>query len=119
MSCGLLVLTTGLENGRLAFPFRLTYVDHVYECERKDWVVSCRLRPPVKRKSTRSSAPVPFGDRLYEWRKKNDFSQSEAALKLRISRRTLQEWEQGRARPRHLALNALEALIKKSQVADR
>ena len=56
--------------------------------------------------------PITFSERLYEWRKKNDFSQSEAALKLRISRRTLQEWEQGRAKPRHLALDAVEALIK-------
>jgi len=56
--------------------------------------------------------PLPFGQRLYEWRKENDFSQSEAASKLRISTRTLQEWEQGRARPRHLALDAVEALIK-------
>ena len=55
---------------------------------------------------------IPFGEQLYEWRKKNDFSQSEAALKLRISTRTLQEWEQGRAKPRHLALDAVEALIK-------
>ena len=31
--------------------------------------------------------------------KKNDFSQSEAASKLRISARTLHEWKQGRARP--------------------
>ena len=55
---------------------------------------------------------ITFGEQLYEWRKKNDFSQSEAALKLRISTRTLQEWEQGRAKPRHLALAAVEALIK-------
>jgi len=74
--------------------------------------MSCRLRSPAKRKARRSSAPVPFGERLYEWRKKNDFSQSEAALRLRISTRTLQEWEQGRARPRHLALDTVQALIK-------
>ena len=74
--------------------------------------MSCRLRSPAKRKAKRPPAPVPFGERLYEWRKKKDFSQSEAALKLRISTRTLQEWEQGRARPRHLALSAVEALIK-------
>jgi DNA-binding transcriptional regulator YiaG len=74
--------------------------------------MSCRFRPPVKRKARQSSVPVKFGERLYEWRKKNDFSQSEAAAKLRISTRTLQEWEQGRARPRHLALDAVEALIK-------
>ena len=74
--------------------------------------MSCRLRSPATRKARRSSAPATFGQRLYEWRKKNDFSQSEAALKLRISTRTLQEWEQGRARPKHLALEAVEALIK-------
>jgi DNA-binding transcriptional regulator YiaG len=74
--------------------------------------MSCRLRSPATRKARRSSMPVPFGQQLYEWRKKHDFSQSEAALQLGISTRTLQEWEQGRARPRHLALNALEALIK-------
>ena len=74
--------------------------------------MSCRLRSPATRKARRSSKPVMFGQQLYEWRKKNDFSQSEAALQLGISTRTLQEWEQGRARPRHLALNAVEALIK-------
>ncbi len=74
--------------------------------------MSYRLRSPARRKARRSSGPVAFGERLYEWRKKNDFSQSEAALKLRISTRTLQEWEQGRARPRHLALDAVDALIK-------
>ena len=73
--------------------------------------MTCRLRSPARRKARRPSVPA-FGERLYEWRKKNDFSQSEAALKLRISTRTLQEWEQGRARPRHLALDAVEALIK-------
>ncbi|HKP05426.1 MAG TPA: helix-turn-helix transcriptional regulator [Chthoniobacterales bacterium] len=74
--------------------------------------MSCRVRRVMKRKARASSVPVPFGERLYEWRKKNNFSQSEAALKLRISRRTLQEWEQGRARPRHLAFEAMEALLK-------
>ena len=44
-----------------------------------------------------------LSERLFDWRKRNDLSQSEAALKLRISKRTLQEWEQGRAEPRHLA----------------
>ncbi len=74
--------------------------------------MSCRLRPPAKRKVRRSSAPVSLTERLYQWRKKNDFSQSEAALKLQVSTRTFQEWEQGRAVPRHLALEAVNALIK-------
>jgi DNA-binding transcriptional regulator YiaG len=74
--------------------------------------MSCRLRPIGRRKARRSLGALTFPERLYEWRKKNDFSQSETALKLRISTRTLQEWEQGRARPRHLALHAIETLIK-------
>jgi DNA-binding transcriptional regulator YiaG len=73
--------------------------------------MSCRLRSPARHKARRSSARPTFRERLYEWRRKNDFSQSEAASRLRISTRTLQEWEQGRARPRHLAFEAVEALI--------
>ena len=97
---------------RLAFPFALIYVGHVYDCQAKGRLMSCRVRPPNRRKARHSSVPVPFSDRLYQWRKRNDFSQSEAALKLQVSTRTLQEWEQGRARPRHLALDAVKALIK-------
>jgi len=48
---------------------------------------------------------------LVAWRKRNKLSQSAAALKLKISPRTLQEWEQGRATPRHLALEALREKI--------
>jgi DNA-binding transcriptional regulator YiaG len=48
---------------------------------------------------------------LSDWRKRHKLSQSEAALRLQVSRRTLQEWEQGRATPRHLALEALRAKI--------
>jgi DNA-binding transcriptional regulator YiaG len=44
---------------------------------------------------------------LAAWRKRNKLSQSAAAAKLNISCRTLQEWEQGRATPHHLALDAL------------
>jgi DNA-binding transcriptional regulator YiaG len=52
---------------------------------------------------------IPFA--LADWRRRNKLSQSQAALKLKISRRTLQEWEQGRATPRHLALVALRKKI--------
>jgi len=38
-----------------------------------------------------------FPRRLRAWRERNNLSQSEAALKLQISKRTLQEWEQGRS----------------------
>ena len=42
----------------------------------------------------------------------NNLSQSEAALKLQISKRTLQEWEQDRAAPRGLARSAIEKAIR-------
>jgi DNA-binding transcriptional regulator YiaG len=75
--------------------------------------MSCRPRPQSARKRSRSSAPKNLRERLYEWRRKNDFSQSEAAVKLQISKRTLQEWEQSRAQPRHLALDAITKLINR------
>jgi DNA-binding transcriptional regulator YiaG len=50
---------------------------------------------------------------LVAWRKRNKLSQSKAAMRLKISPRTLQEWEQGRATPRHLALEALREKIRR------
>jgi Helix-turn-helix. len=49
--------------------------------------------------------------RLRRWRERHKLSQSQAALKLNISARTLQEWEQGRAVPHHLARTALQDKI--------
>jgi len=46
-------------------------------------------------------------EQLRAWRKIHKLSQSTAAIRLRMSKRTLQEWEQGRAIPRGLALVAL------------
>jgi DNA-binding transcriptional regulator YiaG len=53
-----------------------------------------------------------FSRRLRAWRERNNLSQSEAALKLQISKRTLQEWEQGRAAPRGLGRTAIEKAIR-------
>ncbi len=53
-----------------------------------------------------------FASRLREWRERENLSQSEAALRLRISKRTLQEWEQGRAGPHDLARSAVENVIR-------
>ncbi len=53
-----------------------------------------------------------FPRRLRAWRERNNLSQSEAALKLQISKRTLQEWEQARAAPRGLARTAVEKTIR-------
>jgi DNA-binding transcriptional regulator YiaG len=50
--------------------------------------------------------------RLRAWRERNNLSQSEAALKLQISKRTLQEWEQARAAPRGFARTAIEKAIR-------
>ena len=52
-----------------------------------------------------------FPRRLRAWRERNNLSQSEAALKLQISKRTLQEWEQDRATPRGPARTAIEKAI--------
>jgi putative transcriptional regulator len=62
-------------------------------------------------RKARSRLKSEIGLALVAWRKRNKLSQSHAALKLKISRRTLQEWEQGRATPRHLALEALREKI--------
>jgi DNA-binding transcriptional regulator YiaG len=60
----------------------------------------------------RKSAGEELSARLRAWREKNDFSQSEAALRLQISKHTLQEWEQKRAKPRRLASVAIEKAIR-------
>jgi DNA-binding transcriptional regulator YiaG len=57
-------------------------------------------------------APGTFSRRLRAWRERNNLSQSEAALKLQISKRTLQEWEQDRVAPRGLARTAIEKAIR-------
>jgi len=46
------------------------------------------------------------------WRERNNFSQSDAALNLQISKRTLQEWEQDRAVPPGFARTAIEKTIR-------
>src|SRR5437764_3434342 len=56
--------------------------------------MSCRKR---RARSARATRHHRLGDRLYKWRLRHNLSQSEAALKLSMSARTLQEWEQGRA----------------------
>jgi DNA-binding transcriptional regulator YiaG len=72
--------------------------------------MSCRKRTKPDRRGVADS----LGGRLYGWRECCNLSQSEAALKLNVSKRTLQGWEQGRASPAHLALVALESVIGRS-----
>jgi len=71
--------------------------------------MSCRRRKASGRRGRPD--PESLSERLYRWREARDLSQSEAALELGLSKRTLQEWEQGRAAPTHLGLIALEAIL--------
>jgi DNA-binding transcriptional regulator YiaG len=60
----------------------------------------------------KSVASGTFPARLRAWRKAENLSQSEAGLRLKISKRTLQEWEQGRAKPHGLARRAVVNVIR-------
>jgi transcriptional regulator with XRE-family HTH domain len=71
--------------------------------------MSCRRRKTNDRRGQRD--PESLSERIYQWRAAHNLSQSEAAMKLKLSKRTLQEWEQGRATPTHLGLIALEAAL--------
>ena len=53
-----------------------------------------------------------LSDELRAWRHKHNLSQNEAALKLQISKRTLQEWEQGRVEPEGLARIAILKIVR-------
>lgn len=52
-----------------------------------------------------------LADRIQEARNRLNLSQSQAASAWGVSKRTLQEWEQGRHAPRGLALVALEKIL--------
>lgn len=48
-----------------------------------------------------------FTKTLIDWRKRKTLSQSEAAKRLGMSARTMQNWEIARNMPREVGLNAL------------
>lgn len=68
-------------------------------------------RPRHRRQ--KSFAAHALSEQLRAWRKRKDLSQTEAALKLNISKRTLQEWEQGRAEPHELVRTALKERMRR------
>jgi putative transcriptional regulator len=68
-------------------------------------------RGQVRRSRSRASV-FNLSDELRAWRHKHNLSQSEAALKLQVSKRTLQEWEQGRAEPEGLARSAIQKIVR-------
>jgi len=57
-----------------------------------------------------SSESLP--EQLRAWRKRNKFSQVLAASKLKVSPRTLQNWEQGHRAPQGFALQHLREKIR-------
>ena len=53
-----------------------------------------------------------FAKTLVAWREQNDYTQQEAADRLGVSRRSLENWEQERAMPQGFGLKAILPLIK-------
>jgi transcriptional regulator with XRE-family HTH domain len=53
-----------------------------------------------------------FAAVLFGWRKENAYTQQEAADRLGVSRRSLENWEQERAMPQGFGLSAMLKLIQ-------
>ena len=65
-----------------------------------------------------------FARTLVAWRKANDYTQQEAADRLGVSRRSLENWEQERAMPQGFGLGAMLKTIqgpdtKPKEMSDR
>ena len=67
--------------------------------------------PRPKRKRTPDKDHKMFATLLVDYRVRHNFSQRDAALKLGVSKRTLQNWEQARAMPQGVGFNAMLKLI--------
>ena len=57
-----------------------------------------------------------FAKTLVAWRERNDYTQQEAADRLGVSRRSLENWEQERAMPQGFGLSAMLKLIDATKV---
>ena len=53
-----------------------------------------------------------FAQLLRQWREKNHYSQRDAAEVLKVSKRSLENWEQERAMPQGFGLQAMLEIIK-------
>jgi DNA-binding transcriptional regulator YiaG len=53
-----------------------------------------------------------FANLLRKWRERNQYSQRDAAEVLRVSKRSLENWEQERAMPQGFGLQAMLEIIK-------
>ena len=52
-----------------------------------------------------------FAKALRDWREQNEYTQQEAAKRLGVSRRSLENWEQKRAMPQGFGLSAMLEVI--------
>ena len=53
-----------------------------------------------------------FAQLLRKWRERNGYSQRDAAVELKVSKRSLENWEQERAMPQGFGLQAMLEIIK-------
>ena len=53
-----------------------------------------------------------FAKLLRKWRERNGYSQRDAALVLKVSKRSLENWEQERAMPQGFGLQAMLGIIQ-------
>ena len=69
-------------------------------------------KPIEKTMSEQPKERAGIAGRIKAKREQAGLSQSQAARTWGISKRTLQEWEQGRAKPRGLYLQAVERILE-------
>jgi transcriptional regulator with XRE-family HTH domain len=67
--------------------------------------------------SRRNVKKEEFAMRLINWRTERGWSREESAAKLGVSRRTLQEWEQGRRVPSEMAQRGVFARMQEIERA--
>ena len=60
-----------------------------------------------------------FARTLVAWREANDYTQQEAADRLGVSRRSLDNWEQERAMPQGFGLSAMLMIIGEPEAKRR
>lgn len=53
-----------------------------------------------------------FAQLLRDWRERYGYSQRDAALELKVSKRSLENWEQERAMPQGFGLQAMLEIIQ-------
>jgi DNA-binding transcriptional regulator YiaG len=53
-----------------------------------------------------------FAQLLRQWRERHGYSQRDAAEQLKVSKRSLENWEQERAMPQGFGLQAMLEIIK-------